>query len=73
MLIYSIMSGRKSKQNRKKRKIEERDLKGFKYFKLLSGLLKSLHDAGCQRDRAHNRILHMDLFFSSKDRSVAKF
>ena len=58
------MSGRKTKQNRKKRKIEERDLKGFKYFKLLSRLLKSLHNAGCQRDRAHNRILHMDQYMT---------
>ena len=58
------MSGRKTKQNRKKRKIEERDLKGFKYFKLLSRLLNSLHDAGCQRDRAHNRILHMDQYMT---------
>ncbi len=33
---------------------------GFKYFKMLSGLLERLHDAGCQRDRAHNRTLHMD-------------
>lgn len=33
---------------------------GFKYFKMLSGLLERLHEAGCQRDRAHNRILHMD-------------
>ena len=64
MLIYSIMSGRKTKQNRKKRKIEERDLKGFKYFKLLARLLESLHDAGCQRDRAHNRILHMDQYMT---------
>lgn len=33
---------------------------GFKYFKMLSGLLERLHEAGCQHDRAHNRILHMD-------------
>ena len=58
------MSETKSKQNRKKRKIEERDLKGFKYFKVLSKLLESLHDAGCQRDRAHNRILHMDQYIT---------
>ena len=37
---------------------------GFKYFKMLSGLLERLHEAGCQRDRAHNRILHMDQYVS---------
>ena len=44
--------------------IEERDLGGFKYFKLFSGLLESLHEPGCQRDRAHNRILHMDQYMT---------
>ncbi len=58
------MSGGKSENSKKKRKVEERDLKGFKYFKLLSGLLKSLHGAACQRDRAHNRILHMDQYMT---------
>jgi hypothetical protein len=44
----------------KREKIKESQLAGFKYFKMLSGLLERLHDAGCQRDRAHNRLLHMD-------------
>jgi hypothetical protein len=44
----------------KREKIKESQLVGFKYFKMLSGLLERLHEAGCQRDRAHNRILHMD-------------
>ncbi len=44
----------------KREKIKESQLVGFKYFKMLSGLLERLHDAGCQRDRAHNRTLHMD-------------
>ena len=48
---------------RKKRdKPKDKDLKGFKYFKILSGLLERLHDAACERDRAHNRILHMDQY-----------
>ena len=46
----------------KKSRIKERDVKGFKYFKVLSGLLETLHEAGCRRDRAHNRILHMDQY-----------
>ena len=37
---------------------------GFKYFKMLCGLLERLHNDGCQRDRAHNRILHMDQYIS---------
>jgi hypothetical protein len=48
--------------SRKKEKIKERDLQGFKYFKKLSQLLEQLHDAGCKRDRAGNRILHMDQY-----------
>lgn len=40
--------------------LNEEDLVGFKYFKPLSRLLEQLHDAGCARDRAGNRILHMD-------------
>jgi len=48
----------------KRKKIKESDLQGFKYFKALSGLLERLHDAGCERDRAHNRTLHMDQYVS---------
>ncbi|MFW6154645.1 MAG: hypothetical protein ACOC95_05465 [Planctomycetota bacterium] len=50
---------------RKKRdKVKSEDLQGFKYFKILSGILESLHDAACQRDRAHNRTLHMDQYMT---------
>lgn len=48
----------------KRKKIKESDLQGFKYFKALSGLLERLHNAGCERDRAHNRTLHMDQYVS---------
>jgi hypothetical protein len=48
----------------KREKIKEEQLQGFKYFKILSGLLERLHTAGCQRDRAHNRTLHMDQYVS---------
>jgi hypothetical protein len=48
----------------KRDKIKERQLQGFKYFKAVSGMLEGLHDAGCQRDRAGNRILHMDQYIS---------
>ena len=39
-------------------------MQGFKYFKAISGLLESLHEVGCQRDRAGNRLLHMDQYIS---------
>jgi len=48
----------------KREKIKEKDLQGFKYFKAISGMLESLHEAGCQRDRAGNRQLHMDQYMS---------
>jgi hypothetical protein len=48
----------------KREKIKEYQLQGFKYFKAISGLLENLHDAGCNRDKAGNRILHMDQYMS---------
>ena len=48
----------------KREKIKEKQLQGFKYFKAISGMLESLHQAGCQRDRAGNRQLHMDQYMS---------
>jgi hypothetical protein len=48
----------------KREKIKERQLQGFKYFKAISGMLEGLHDAGCKRDKAGNRILHMDQYMS---------
>ena len=47
-----------------RKKIKEEQLQGFKYFKAISGMLESLHEAGCQRDRAGNRQLHMDQYMS---------
>jgi len=48
----------------KREKIKEEQLQGFKYFKAIAGMLESLHDAGCQRDRAGNRLLHMNQYMS---------
>jgi hypothetical protein len=48
----------------KREKIKERQLQGFKYFKAISGMLEGLHNAGCKRDKAGNRILHMDQYMS---------
>jgi len=50
--------------SKKRHKIKEHELQGFKYFKPISGLLENLHDAGCQRYRAGNRILHIDQYMS---------
>ena len=49
---------------KKKPKIKESDLQGFKYFKIISGLLESLHSAATQRDKAGNRKLHMDQYMT---------
>jgi hypothetical protein len=40
--------------------LAERDLAGFKYFDRLIPLLARLHDVGCARDVAGNRVLHYD-------------
>jgi Transposase DDE domain len=40
--------------------VTEKNLQGFKYFKILTPLLKRLHTAGTQRDRAGNRNLFFD-------------
>jgi len=50
--------------SKKRHKIKESELQGFKYFKAISGMLESLHQAGCQRDRPGNRKLHMDQYMS---------
>ena len=50
--------------SKKRHKINEHELKGFKYFKAISNMLESLADAGCDRDRAGNRILCMDQYIS---------
>ncbi len=46
----------------KKPEIREKDLHGFKHFKLLLPVLAKLHDDGCGRDRAGNRKLHFDQY-----------
>lgn len=50
--------------SKKKPKIKDHQLEGFKYFKVISKMLEGLHDAGCQRDIAGNRKLHMDQYVS---------
>ncbi|UCF14679.1 MAG: hypothetical protein JSW59_14795, partial [Phycisphaerales bacterium] len=50
--------------SKRRHKIKENGLQGFKYFKAISKMLESLGDLGCDRDRAGNRILHMDQYIS---------
>jgi hypothetical protein len=50
--------------SKKRHKIKECELQGFKYFKTISKIMESLRDIGCQRDRTGNRILHMDQYIS---------
>jgi len=49
---------------KRREKVRQEQLQGFKYFKAIAGMLESLHEAACGRDRAHNRILHMDQYLS---------
>jgi len=49
---------------KKRDKPKTEDLQGFKYFKVLAGMLGELHEAGGQRDRAGNRQLHMDQYMT---------
>jgi hypothetical protein len=46
----------------KKAKLKERDLHGFKHFKLLLPVLETLHRDACRRDKAGNRKLHFDQY-----------
>jgi len=48
----------------KKEPIEASELEGFKYFKLLSKLLKRLEDVGTARDKANSRTLYCDDYVS---------
>jgi hypothetical protein len=48
----------------KRHQIKEPEVQGLKYFKAICRLLTRLHDVGCQRDRAGNRLLHMDQYIS---------
>jgi hypothetical protein len=49
---------------KKHKEIKESQLGGFKYFKIVDKMLQRLHDAGCDRDKAGNRKLHMDQYAS---------
>jgi hypothetical protein len=48
----------------KRQPIREKDLQGFKYFRMILPLLERLHEAGTTRDKAGNRILHFDEYIA---------
>jgi len=58
-ILAAAQTGRSMAQPRRTL-LAEKDVQGLKYFKLLRPLLERLHDAGTQRDRAHNRKLFFD-------------
>lgn len=42
--------------------IQEKDVRGLKYFDQLAPLLERLHEVGCKRDVGGNRTLHYDQY-----------
>lgn len=54
-------AGRK-KGGKRKPEIKNSDLSGLKYFEKLAPRFASLHEFGCERDKADNRTLHYDQF-----------
>ena len=48
------------RRKRRKRKIQEKDITGLKYFDKLKPLVERLHEDGCERDKARKRTLHYD-------------
>ncbi len=69
LYIFSILFLRPARnlptvprRSAKRHEIQAHEVQGLKYFKAVSGLLESLHEVGCERDRAGNRLLHMDQY-----------
>lgn len=58
------MDGTKPKpeSSRARKKLEEKDVQGLKYFDKLLPVFERLHGVGTDRDRAGNRKLHMDQY-----------
>ena len=58
--MIAVMTGAKPKPPPPP--IQEKDVRGLKYFDQLAPLLERLHDVGCEGDRAGNRVLHYDQY-----------
>jgi Transposase DDE domain len=51
-----------AKRSQSEPKIQEKDVRGLKYFDQLAPLLERIHEVGCERDVAGNRSLHYDQY-----------
>jgi hypothetical protein len=51
-----------STEKNQPRTITDKDIVGLKYFDQLGQVLQQLHHVGCERDKAGNRLLHMDQY-----------
>ena len=58
MCHFVCMSNKRAEHQ----KIQESDITGLAYFNNLAPLLERLHEHGCARDRAGNRVLHYDQY-----------
>jgi hypothetical protein len=52
------------KPKRQRRPVQQQDIQGLKYFRLLDGLLDRLHNDATERDRSKNRKLFYDQYAS---------
>ena len=50
--------------SKRRQKIRDDDVQGLKYFKKFLPLLDRLHDAATARDKAGNRVLHLDQYIA---------
>ena len=62
MLVKPSQPAQANRRSNKRPEVREKDIEGLKFFAKLRPLLDRLHDAGCARDRANNRTLHMDQY-----------
>src|SRR5690349_16120870 len=46
----------------KREPVREEDVQGLKYFQAILPLFEQLRPVGCERDKAGNRLLHMDQY-----------
>lgn len=47
---------------KRREEVRDEDVTGLKYFHKLRPMLDRLHEVGCQRDKAGNRLLHFDQY-----------
>lgn len=62
MVLLTVILADTRMAGKKREEVQERDLQGFKHIEAVARLLERLHDDGCARDKARNRILHYDQY-----------